>query len=95
MDVVVGKDLCRTLRALCSEFQSSVDEWDLVLPLAEYTVNHHHRAILGDRSEVEIMTDRQPRTLVDLIVWSGPDLKNVTEMCLPAKRDDTYTDLLT
>ena len=68
---VVGKDLCWTLRALCSEFQASVDEWDLVLPLAEYAVNHHRRAILGDRSAVEVMTGRQPRTPAPNACGSG------------------------
>ena len=91
---VVGKDLCWTLRALCSEFQASVDEWDLVLPLAEYAINHRRRAILGDRSAVEIMTGRQPRTPVDLAVWSGPNLKEAKEMRLPAQRADAYMDRL-
>ena len=91
---VVGKDLCWTLRALCSEFQASVDEWDLVLPLAEYAINHRRRPILGDRSAVEIMTGRQPRTPVDLAVWSGPNLKEATEMRLPAARADAYMDKL-
>ena len=92
---VVGKDLCWTLRALCSEFQASVDEWDLVLPLAEYAINHRCRQILGDRSAVEVMTGRQPRTPVDLAVWSGPNLKEATEMRLPAARADAYMDKLT
>ena len=71
-----------------------MDEWDLVLPLSEYAVNHRRRAILGDRSAVEIMTGRQPHTSVDLAVWSGPDLKNTKEMCLPTERADTYMDRL-
>ena len=41
------------------------------------------------------MTGRQPRTPVDLAVWSGPDLKNATEMRLPAERADAYMDRLT
>ena len=51
----------------------------MVLSLTEYVVNHLHHVILGDRSVVKIMTDRQSRT-VDLTIWSGPDLKNSTEM---------------
>ena len=46
-------------------------------------------------SAVEIMTDRQPHTPVDLTVWSGPDLKNVNEMRLPAARADTCMNRLT
>ena len=51
---VVGKDLCWTLRAMCSEFETSVDEWDLVLPLAEYAINHRRRDILGGRATSSI-----------------------------------------
>ena len=91
---VVGKDLCWTLRALCSEFQASVDEWDLVLPLTEHAINHRRLSILGDRSAVEIMTGRQPRTPVDLAAWSGPNLKEAKEMRLPAQRADAYMDRL-
>ena len=36
---VVGKDLLFTCRDLCSELQVAVDEWDAVLPLAEYAIN--------------------------------------------------------
>ena len=81
-------------QALCSEFQTSIDEWDLVLPLAEYAINHRRRDILGGRSAVEIMTGRLPRTPVDLICWSGPDMKEAVEMRLPAERADAYMDRL-
>ena len=53
-------------RALCSELQIAVDEWDLVMPLAENAINNRRRNILGDRSVVEIVTGRQPRTTADL-----------------------------
>ena len=58
----------------------------LVLPLTEYAVNHHRHTILGDRSAVEVMTGRHPHTSVYLSIWSGPDLKNTTEIRLPADR---------
>ena len=79
---------------LCSEFQTSFDEWDLVLPLTEYAINHRHRAILGDRNTVEVVTDHKPRTPVDLAVRSDPDLKKTKEMRLLAERADTYMDHL-
>ena len=87
---VVGKDLLWTLRALCSEFQTSIDEWDLVLPLAEYAINHRRRAILGGRTAVEIMIGRPPVTAVDLVCYSGPNMKEAIEMRLPAERADAY-----
>ena len=87
---VVGKDLLWTLRALCSEFEANVDEWDLLLPLAEFAINHRRRPLLGGRSSVEIMTGREPRTTMDPAIWSGPSMKLVTEMRLPAERADEY-----
>ena len=39
-----------------------MDEWDAVLPLAKYTINHRTRDILGGRNAVEVMTARAPRT---------------------------------
>ena len=91
---VVGKDLCWTLRAMCSEFETSVDEWDLVLPLAEYAINHRRREILGGRSSVEIMTGRVPRTPTDLAIWSGTKLKDAKKLQLPAERAAKYVEKL-
>ena len=91
---VVGKDLLWTLRALCSEFQASIDEWDLVLPLAEYAINHRRRDILTGRSAVEIMIGRKARTAVDLVCWSGPNMRDANEMRLPAQRVEAYVTRL-
>ena len=87
---VVGKDLLWTCRALCSELQVAVDEWDLVLPLAEYAINHRRRDILGNRSAVEIITGRQPRTAADLTVYSGVLMRDAEEHTLPTDRVDEY-----
>ena len=91
---VVGKDLCWTLRAMCSEFETSVDEWDLVLPLAEYAINHRRRDMLGGRSSVEIMIGRAPRTPTDLALWSGTKLKDAKKLQLPAERAAKYVENL-
>ena len=40
---VVGKDLVWTMRGLVSEFKKSTDEWDVVLPVATYSINHRPR----------------------------------------------------
>ena len=87
---VVGKDLLWTLRALLSELEASIDEWDLVLPLVEYAVNHRRRAILGGRSPVELVNGRQPRTAADLVLWSGVKMKDAVEHRLPADRADEF-----
>ena len=91
---VVGKDRCWTLRAMCSEFETSVDEWDLVLPLAEYAINHRRRDILGGRRSVEIMTGRTLRTPTDLASWSGTKLKEAKKLQLPAERAAKYVEKL-
>ena len=59
---VVGRDLLWTLRAVTSEFRSGLDEWDLVLPLVEFTINHRERGVLGNRSAIEVMTGKKPTT---------------------------------
>ena len=57
---IVGRDILWTLRCLTSEFRAGLDEWDLVLPLVEMTINHRERGVLGDRSAIEVMTGRKP-----------------------------------
>ena len=91
---VVGKDLLFTCRSLCSELQVAVDEWDAVLPLAEYAINHRTRDILGGRSAVEVMTGRAPRTATDLALYSGPTLKEAVDLSMPAALVDQYCDQL-
>ena len=91
---VVGKDLLWTLRALCSEFNVSIDEWDLVIPVSEYAINHRPRRILGHRSSVEIMTGREPRTAAELAIWSGPNVKESVEARIPADLADKYCEKL-
>ena len=76
---VVGRDLLYTLKNLCSEFKVSFDEWDLILPVATYAINHRPREILGGKTSVNIMTGRKPRTTIDLVLYSGPNLKEAKE----------------
>ena len=72
----------------------AVDEWDAVLPLAEYAINHRTRDILGGRSVVEVMTDRAPHTDADLALYSGPTLKDAVDLSVPAALVDQYCDQL-
>lgn len=65
-----------TLRALTSEFRIGLDEWDLVLPLVEMSINHRERGVLGDRSAIEVMTGRKPVSTTNLAVWAGVQLKD-------------------
>ena len=73
---IVGRDLLWTLRAVTSEFRTGLDEWDLVLPLVEFTINHRERGVLGNRSAIEAMTGQKPTSTTKLAVWSGVKMKN-------------------
>ena len=77
---VVGKDLLWTCRSLTSEFRASVDEWDLVLPVVELVINARKRDVLGGRSAVEIMTNNQPASTINLAIWSGVKMKTARKM---------------
>ena len=72
---IVGRDLLWTLRVLTSEFRAGLDEWDLVLPLVQMTINHRERGVLGDRSALEVMTGRKPASTTYLAVWAGVKIK--------------------
>ena len=72
---VVGKDLVWTARAICSDFRCAVDEWDLVLDVIEFAVNHRPREVLGHRSALEVVTGRQPKDALGLAFYRGETLK--------------------
>ena len=39
-----------------------------------------HRAVLGGRTPVEVMTGRKPKSMVDLVLWCGKKLKDATNI---------------
>ena len=82
---VCGRDLVWTLRVLTSEFRVMIDEWDLILPLVEFTTNHRERPVLGDRSALEVMTGSKPASTTNLAVWAGVKIKDAREFV--ARRD--------
>ena len=63
---VVVKDLLWTARAFLSELRFAADEWELVLTLVAYTINHRPREVLGNRSAIEVLTGRRPDSAVRL-----------------------------
>ena len=91
---VVGKDLLWTCRALLSEFRSAVDEWDLVLPVVEFIVNHRPRDVLGGRSAIEVSTGRRPKNALELVLWKGLKIKGATKMKTTTARVDEFCNKL-
>ena len=67
-----------------------VAEAHTAVPLAEYAINHRRRDILANRSAVEIVTGREPRTAADLTLYSGTKLKDAVELTLPHERVAKY-----
>ena len=76
----MGKDLLWTCKALLSEFQCAVDEWDLVLGLIEYIINHRPRDVFNGKSSIEVATRRRPHNTLDFAMWKGVLLKDATKL---------------
>ena len=72
---VVNQDFVYTIRAILSEFEMPIDEWDEVVPLIQYVINHRPRDRLGGRSPIEVMTGRTQKMALDLALWVGVKLE--------------------
>ena len=44
---VTGRELIRTMKALLSELQLSLEKWEVTVPLIQYALNHMLRKSLG------------------------------------------------
>ena len=89
---VVGFDLIFTLRCLLSEFNLLVTDWPKVLPLLQYAINHRPRKCLGDRCPIEVMTGRAPDMALDLVLWTGHNLKDGKAIQAGVEQVDKYCD---
>ena len=76
----VGKGLSWTHRGMVSEFRKAADEWDVVLPVINYVINHRNCQVLGGRSAVKVMTVRTPDSVVQMAVWIGTLLKDSVQV---------------
>ena len=89
---VVGFDLVFTLRCILSEFSLLVTQWPRVVPFLQYAVNHRPRKCLGDRSPIEVMTGRAPDMALDLVLWTGHNLKDATKIEVGVEQVDKHCD---
>ena len=87
---IMGRDLLWTLRALTSEFRLSIDEWDLVLPLVEFTLNAKWRDVLAGRSALEVMNGQKTANPVNLAVWAGVRMKNARKFSTTTTRVEQH-----
>ncbi len=78
----VGRELLWTLRSLIDEMGLEVTDWDLLVPLVQFVLNHRSLSCLNGRSPIEVMTGRKPRTAVDMAVWNGTKLTDATNTIL-------------
>ena len=51
-----------------------------MIPLINYGLSHMHRAVLGGRTPLEVMTGRKPKSAVDIVLWCGKYLKDATNI---------------
>ena len=91
---VTGRELVWTCKTTLSELRYSADEWDCILELLEFTLNHRGRAVLGGKSPIEVMTGRKPDQALKLATWSGIMMKNCNEAVIKADLVDQYCNKL-
>ena len=71
-----------------------VTDWPKILPMVQYSVNHRPRKMLGDRCPIEVMTGRAPDMALDLVLWTGKNLKEGTSIEAGVEQVDKYCDKL-
>ena len=69
-------------------------EWPKVVPLLQYALNHRPRKALGGRSPIEVMTGRAPDMAIDLVLWTGVNLKDGVAIEAGVEQVDKYCDKL-
>ena len=63
-----------------SEFEKPLEDWEDILPIVQFTLNHMLRKVLGNRSPIHVMTGIEPESTLQLCLWNGVKLKDVTSI---------------
>ena len=90
----VGQDMIYTVRAVLSEFEMPIEEWDEVIPFIQYVINHRPRERLGGRCPIEVVTGRKPKMALDLALWVGVKLEDAAVIDVAVDRVNKYCDRL-
>ena len=90
----MGFDLLYTLRCVLSELEMMMTKWPEVMPLVQYAVNHRPRESLGGRTPIEVMTGRAPDSALDLVLWTGVNLKDAEVIEAGIEDIDNHCDRL-
>lgn len=74
-------ELLRTLRKLVSEYKLNFTDWPVLLPVAEFTLNHLSRRCLRNaqtKCPIEVVTGYSPRSPSSRVFWKGHKLADAT-----------------
>ena len=90
---VVGRALLRSIRVILSELHLvGLEKWEHVVELINLGLNYMHRAVLGGRSPLEVMTGRKVKSPVELVLWCGTKLKDATKITAPLDMVQKHCD---
>ena len=90
----LGRELLWTLRALLSERQLNVTDWDYILPAVQFALNTRKSPILGGISPIKAATGIAPVQPTDIVVWKGPELAEVESVQVPSTMIAKYSEQL-
>ena len=62
--------------------------------MTQHTVNHRPLKMLGDRCPIEVMTGRAPDMTLNMVLWTGKNLKEGTSIEAGVEQVDRYCDKL-
>ena len=80
-----------TLRALLSEKQLNVTDWDYVLPAVQFVLNTRKSPVLDGLSPIKAATGIDPIQPTDIVLWKGPELQDAESMEIPRKLVAKYS----
>ena len=89
-----NRTLLKTLRGLISERRLNPTDWDYLLPVVEFALNHMPRPILGDRTPLEVMLGRATQMPAELVFFKGPNLADATQVDINSKIVTKYCSKL-
>ena len=70
---VVNRHLLTAFRALCSEFQLPLWQWNYLIPFVQSTLNHSPTPRLSNHCPTEVFTGLRPKSTLDCVFNSSKD----------------------
>ena len=88
----VCKQVLWVLRALTSELQLDLKDWEYLLPFVNFVLNHRNLETLGGYTPLEVMTGRPPTLPLNLVLWKGLKIKDAERIEAPLELINEYMD---